>query len=312
MEAFDLKLQTRSEWVKTTAVELGFLDCRIAKAGKLEEEEPFLEQWLKEKKNGSMSYLEENFEKRLDPRKLEDGAKSVIVLSLNYYSDEKQHAGAPKISKYAYGRDYHKVIKKRLKQFLYLLNEQFGEVNGRGFVDSAPVMEKAWARKSGIGWMGKHTNVITKYEGSFYFLAVLIVDIDLASDDPQSDHCGTCTACIDACPTDAIIAPYVLDASKCISYFTIELKDAQLPTQFQGKFNNWMFGCDICQDVCPWNRFSKRHKVEDFNPNPQLLGSDKKDWENLTEEKFEEIFTGSAVKRTKYSGLMRNIKFLSS
>lgn len=195
---------------------------------------------------------------------------------------------------------------------MFLLNHQFGEVNGRGFVDSAPVMEKAWARRSGIGWMGKHTNIITKYEGSFYFLAVLIVDVELAADNPETDHCGTCTACIDACPTDAIVAPYVLDASKCISYFTIELKDAQLPSQFQGKFNNWMFGCDICQDVCPWNRFSKNHAVEDFNPHPELLGSDKKDWEQLTEQRFEALFSGSAVKRTKYSGLMRNIAFLSS
>ena len=311
MEAFDLKLQTRSEWVRTKAIELGFLDCRIAKASKLEEEEKFLENWLKERRNGSMSYLEVNFEKRLDPRKLVDGAKSVIVLSMNYYSDFTQSESAPKISKYAYGRDYHKVIKKRLKQFLFLLNEQFGEVDGRGFVDSAPVMEKAWARRSGLGWMGKHTNIITKHEGSFYFLAVLIVDIELAADYPQTDHCGTCTACIDACPTDAIVAPYVLDASKCISYFTIELKDAQLPSEYKGKFNNWMFGCDICQDVCPWNRFSKQHEEEEFYPHPELLDTDKKAWDNLTEEKFQELFSGSAVKRTKYSGLVRNIKFLN-
>jgi len=309
MEAFDLKLQTRSEWVKTTAVELGFLDCRIAKADKLEDEEPFLDKWLKENKNGSMSYLEENFEKRLDPRRLVDGAKSVIVLSLNYYSDEKQVKGAPKISKYAYGRDYHKVIKKRLKQFLYLLNEQFGEVNGRGFVDSAPVMEKAWARKSGLGWMGKHSNVLSKKAGSFYFIAELIVDLDLDYDTPVTDHCGSCTACIDACPTQAIYEPYKVDGSKCISYYTIELKNA-IPEAARGTLDDWAFGCDVCQDVCPWNRFSKSHSEPLFEPNQQLLEMSKRDWEEITQEVFSDIFQKSAVKRTKYTGLQRNIEFL--
>ena len=311
MEAFDLKLQARSEWVKSTALSMGFLDCRIAKAARLEQEEVFLEKWLRDQKHGGMDYLSNHFDLRVDPRKLVPGAKSVIVLSMNYYPEAFLSDEGPKLSKYAYGRDYHKVIKKRLKEFLVRIEEQFGEVQGRGFVDSAPVMEKAWATRAGIGWMGKHTNVLSKQRGSFYFLAVLITDLELASDEHVADHCGSCTACIDACPTDAIVAPYVLDASKCISYFTIELKDADLPAEFSGKFNDWMFGCDICQDVCPWNRFSRPHQTEEFLPKQALREMDRKDWERLEEEKFDALFEGSAVKRTKYTGLMRNIRFLN-
>lgn len=311
MEAFDLTRQARSEWVKSTASAMGLMDCRIARADRLETEERFLEDWLSKGFHGKMDYLEGHFDLRVDPRKLVPGAKSVIVLTMNYFPEEELELEAPKLSKYAYGRDYHKVIKKRLKSFLAQIREQFGEVQGRGFVDSAPVMEKAWAKKAGVGWMGKHTNILSKQKGSFYFLAVLITDLDLASDGPVTDHCGSCTACIDACPTDAIVEPYVLDASKCISYFTIELKDRELPSEFQGKFNDWMFGCDICQDVCPWNRFSKPHQEDAFHPIEALKGMDLEQWSKIEEDKFNELFEGSAVKRTKYSGLKRNIRFLN-
>lgn len=308
----DLLRQTRSALVKKHAIDLGFTDCRVAKAEELTQDARFLEKWLYENNHGEMSYLENYFDKRIDPRKLVPGGKSVVVLSLNYFPIEKQTQAAPQISKYAYGRDYHKVIRKKLKGFLNVLNESFGDVNGRGFVDSAPVLEKAWARKSGLGWMGKHTNIITKKEGSFYFLAVLIVDVDLHPDEPVKDHCGSCTKCIDACPTNAIVEPYKLDASKCISYYTIELKEQELPDQFKGKFNNWMFGCDICQDVCPWNRFSRPTEEPMFKAENQLLKSEWNDWRHLTEQKFNELFEGSAIKRTKYTGLMRNIEFLTS
>ncbi len=308
----DLLRQTRSALVKKHAIDLGFTDCRVAKAEELTQDARFLEKWLNANNHGEMSYLENHFDKRIDPRKLVPGGKSVVVLSLNYFPIDKQTQAAPQISKYAYGRDYHKVIRKKLKGFLTLLNESFGDVNGRGFVDSAPVLEKAWARKSGLGWMGKHTNIITKKEGSFYFLAVLIIDVDLHPDEPVKDHCGSCTKCIDSCPTNAIIEPYKLDASKCISYFTIELKEQELPDKFKGKFNNWMFGCDICQDVCPWNRFSRPTEEPMFRAENQLLQREWKDWRHLTEQKFNELYEGSAIKRTKYTGLMRNIEFLAS
>jgi epoxyqueuosine reductase len=305
----DLKLHTRSAWIKAKAEALGFMDCGIAKADFLEDEARYLEDWLARQKHGRMDYMSNHFDLRTDPRKLVPGAQSVIVLTMNYFPDQQQHSDAPKLSKYAYGRDYHKVIKKRLKTFLSDLNEQFGSVNGRGFVDSAPVMEKAWAQRAGVGWMGKHTNILSKKVGSFFFLAVLVVDLPLAYDEPTTDHCGSCTACIDACPTNAIEAPYQLDASKCISYFTIELKDA-LPRQMKGRFDGWMFGCDICQDVCPWNRFSKPHAIDDFRPKEGLLDLSEQEWHELTQERFDELFAGSAVKRTKYEGLMRNIRFL--
>jgi epoxyqueuosine reductase len=254
--------------------------------------------------------MENHFDKRLDPTKLVEGSKSVISLLLNYYPSEKQQdKTAPKISKYAYGLDYHYVIKDKLKQLLEFIQQEIGEIHGRAFVDSAPVLDKAWAAKSGLGWMGKHTNLLMQQLGSFYFIAELIVDLELDYDLPTTDHCGSCTACIDACPTEAIVEPYVVDGSKCISYFTIELKE-NIPTEFKRQFDNWMFGCDVCQDVCPWNRFSKPHKEPLFNPHPELLAMTKKDWEEITEETFKKVFKDSAVKRTKFSGLRRNIQFL--
>jgi len=259
-----------------------------------------------------MAYMENHFDKRLDPRLLVDGAKSVISLGLNYYTEAQQSdPEAPKISMYALGEDYHSVIKAKLKILLERLREVIGEVNGRAFVDSAPVLDKAWAQKAGLGWIGKHTNLISKQKGSYFFLAELIVDVELAYDLPmQIDHCGSCTRCIDACPTEAIVAPYVVDGSRCISYLTIELKN-EIPAEFQGKMDNWMFGCDVCQQVCPWNRFSIPHQESAFKPNPDLLGMNKKDWEEITEEVFEKVFPKSAVKRTKFAGLKRNIGFLN-
>lgn len=305
----DLK-EKHSKWIKDQAERLGFLSCGISKADFLEEEAPRLEKWLSENKNGQMQYMENHFDKRLDPRKLVEGSKSVISLLFNYYPEKvQQHDDAPKISKYAYGVDYHFVIKDKLKELLALMQEEIGEVGGRAFVDSAPVLDKAWAAKSGLGWRGKHSNLLSKQVGSFFFIAELIVDLELEYDPPVTDHCGSCTACIDACPTQAITEPYVVDGSKCISYFTIELKE-QIPTEFSGKFDDWIFGCDICQDVCPWNRFSKAHNEPLFNPHPKLLDMTKKDWEEITEDVFKEIFKKSAVKRTKFSGLTRNIEFL--
>ena len=298
-------------YIKAEAKRLGFLSCGISKAGFLEEEAPRLEQWLTKNMQGEMHYMENHFDKRLDPTRLVPGAKSVVSLLLNYYPDQKQETGSYKISKYAYGTDYHFVIKDKLKTLLHNIQENIGDVQGRVFVDSAPVLDKAWAVKSGLGWMGKHSNVLTQKVGSFYFIAELIIDLDLDYDTPVTDHCGTCTACIDACPTAAIVEPYKVDGSKCISYFTIELKEA-IPETMKGQFDDWMFGCDICQDVCPWNRFSQSHNEPLFNPNPKLLDFSKADWEELTEEVFREIFKKSAVKRTKFSGLKRNIDFLDS
>ena len=298
-----------SSAIKAEAKRLGFLSCGISKAEFLEEEAPRLEAWLKAERNGKMGYMENHFDKRLDPRLLVPGGKSVISVLLNYYSDEQQPEGAPKISKYAYGADYHFVIKEKLKELFRFIHQEIGEVNGRVFVDSAPVMDRTWAEKSGLGWIGKNTNLITQKVGSYFFIAEMILDLDLEYDLPTTDHCGTCTACIDACPTEAIVAPYQLDATKCISYLTIELKD-QLPTEFQGKMDNWAFGCDVCQDVCPWNRFSKQHNEPLFNSKPEILNYSKKDWEELTSETFNTIFKNSAISRTKYEGLKRNIDFL--
>lgn len=297
--------------IKQKAHELGFSFCGISKAGFLEEEAPRLERWLAENRHGSMNYMENHFDKRLDPRLLVDGAKSVVSLMLNYYSEEKQQdPDAPKISQYAYGTDYHFVIKDKLKTLLQFIQDEIGEVGGRVFVDSAPVMDKAWAQKSGLGWMGKNANIIHPKAGSFFFIAELILDLELEPDGPIKDYCGTCTACIDACPTEAIVQPYLVDGSKCISYLTIELKDAVLPEAFRSQMDNWMFGCDVCQDVCPWNRFSKPHSTPAFRPNEQLLQLSKADWHDLTEEVFRELFRNSAVKRTKFEGLKRNIRFL--
>lgn len=296
--------------IKTEAKRLGFLSCGISKAEFLETEAPRLEKYLIQNMHGEMQYMENHFDKRLDPTKLVEGSKSVVSLLLNYFpSGVQQDKKAPKISKYAYGTDYHFIIKDKLKSLMNFIQEEIGEVHGRAFVDSAPVLDKAWAAKSGLGWIGKHSNLITQQVGSFYFIAELIIDLDLEYDTPVTDHCGSCTACIDACPTQAIENPYVVNGSKCISYFTIELKD-NIPTEFKGQFDNWMFGCDVCQDVCPWNRFSKSHSEPLFNPHPELLSMSKKDWEEITEEIFQKVFQKSAVKRTKYSGLKRNINFL--
>lgn len=295
--------------IKSEANRLGFLSCGISKAGFLEEEAPRLEKWLNQKMHGEMQYMENHFDKRLDPTLLVPGAKSVVSLLLNYFPETTQREDTYKISKYAYGTDYHFVIKDKLKHLMHFIQEEIGEVHGRVFVDSAPVLDKAWAAKSGLGWIGKHSNLLTKQTGSFYFIAELIIDLDLEYDHPVTDHCGSCTACIDACPTNAIVDPYVVDGSKCISYFTIELKN-EIPKDVKNQFEDWMFGCDICQDVCPWNRFSKPHNEPLFNPTPELLSMSKKDWEEITEEVFQNIFRKSAVKRTKFEGLKRNIQFL--
>ncbi len=300
-----------SQFIKSEAKRLGFLSCGISKAEFLEDEAPRLEQWLNKNRHGEMRYMENHFDKRLDPTKLVEGSKSVVSLLLNYFPSEVQNKASYKLSKYAYGTDYHFVIKDKLRELLNAIQEQIGDVYGRAFVDSAPVLDKAWAAKSGLGWIGKHSNLLTQQVGSFYFVAELIIDLELEYDHATTDHCGTCTACIDACPTEAITEPYVVDGSKCISYFTIELKE-NIPSEFKGKFDDWMFGCDVCQDVCPWNRFSKPHQEPLFNPNPELLSMSKKDWEEVTRETFNKVFKNSAVKRTKFEGLQRNIKFLKN
>ncbi len=298
--------------IKSEAKRLGFDYVGISKADFLEEEAPRLESWLNKNMHGQLSYMQTHFDKRLDPRILVPGAKSVVSLLLNYYPSQKQvDDTAPKISKYAYGNDYHDVIKDKLNQILQFIKDTIGDVDGRVFVDSAPVLDKAWAKKSGLGWIGKNSNLINKQSGSFFFIAELISDLELEADGPIKDYCGTCTKCIDACPTEAIVAPQIVDGSKCISYFTIELKDA-IPADVKGKFDNWMFGCDVCQDVCPWNRFSKPHHEPQFNPANGLLEITKKEWLELTEETFKKVFKDSAVKRTKYNGLTRNIKFVTT
>jgi epoxyqueuosine reductase len=285
------------------------LSCGVSKAGFLEEEAPRLENWLKKNQNGQMSYMENHFDKRLNPTLLVEDAKSVVSLLLNYFPEQKQNEDAYKISKYAYGVDYHYVIKDKLKELLFSIQETIGEVYGRAFVDSAPVLDKAWAAKSGLGWIGKNSNLLTQKVGSFYFIAELIIDLDLDYDYAATDHCGSCTACIDACPTQAIVEPYVVDGSKCISYFTIELKE-NIPQEMKGKFEDWAFGCDICQDVCPWNKFSKPHNEPLFSANPDLLSMTRKDWDEITEETFKAVFKDSPLKRTKFLGLKRSIDFL--
>jgi epoxyqueuosine reductase len=301
--------ETYSNFIKSEAKRLGFLSCGISKAGFLEEEAPRLEKWLNNNHHGQMVYMENHFDKRLDPTLLVDDAKSVVSLLLNYYPEETQTQESFKISKYAYGQDYHFVIKEKLKEFLHSIQENIGDVSGRAFVDSAPVLDRAWAAKSGLGWIGKSGNLLTQKVGSFYFIAELILDLDLEYDHATTDHCGSCTACIDACPTQAIVAPHVVDGSKCISYYTIELKE-NIPYEMKGKFDEWMFGCDTCQDVCPWNRFSKPHSEPLFNPNSELLSFSKKDWIEITEETFRAVFKNSPIKRTKFDGLRRNVKFL--
>lgn len=301
--------RSRSALIKSKAHELGFLACGVSKADFLEAEAPRLEQWLRQGKNGNMAYMEGHFDMRLDPRLIVPGARSVISLAYNYFTEQKQtDPEAPKLSTYAHGRDYHKVVKKRLKPLMDHITDQFGEVSMRCFVDSAPVMEKAWAERAGIGWRGKHTNVIRQGAGSFFFLCEIILDLELEPDAPATDHCGTCRRCIDACPTDAI-TPYGVDGSRCISYLTIELKEA-IPKEFAGRMEGWAFGCDICQQVCPWNRFSTPHSEAAFTAKPELLALSADEWKGMTEVVFDQLFEGGPVKRTKYEGLKRNIRFL--
>jgi epoxyqueuosine reductase len=305
--------QHHTQQIKLLAQQLDFDFCGIAKAVKLDDDARRLESWLNKGFNGSMQYMENNFELRIDPTKLVPGAKSVITLLLNYFPAEKQSTAAPKISKYALGQDYHEVIRSKLKLLLESIKKNIGEINGRGFVDSAPVLERSWAQKSGLGWVGKNGNLINKQAGSFFFIATLITDLDLEYDDAfAKDYCGTCTKCIDHCPTEAILPDKVIDGSKCISYFTIELKDALIPDAMKGKFDNWMFGCDTCQDVCPWNRFSKPNNEINFTPLPEILNFTKNDWEALTEESFKIIFKNSPLKRSEFDGIKRNLKFIQT
>ncbi|MDN3687886.1 tRNA epoxyqueuosine(34) reductase QueG [Cyclobacterium jeungdonense] len=298
-----------SQFIKETAQMLGFDFCGIAKSAFLEEEAPKLESWLDNNYQGKMAYMANHFDKRLDPGKLVDNAQSVISLIYNYYPPKKLPEGKQniKIAKYAYGKDYHFVIKDKLKRFLQILQEEIGEINGRAFVDSAPVMERQWAQKAGLGWTGKNSLLLNQHMGSFFFLAELIIDLPLHYDAPiAKDYCGNCTRCLDACPTDAILQANLVDASKCISYLTIELKE-EIPEEFKGKMENWAFGCDICQDVCPWNRFSRPHQEPEFLPPTEL---ESLDWEEMTKETFDRVFKKSALKRSKWEGLRRNIKFI--
>lgn len=303
--------EKRANIVKEKARQHGFDFCGIAEAEFLEEEAPRLEQWLSQQMHGQMHYMANHFDKRLDPRRLVDGARSVITLLYNYFPEEDlARSDNYKISKYAYGQDYHFVIKAKLRSLVEELQQEIGEIKGRVFVDSAPVLERAWAKRSGVGWVGKNSLLLTKQRGSFFFLAELITDLDLAPDGPVKDYCGTCTRCLDACPTDAIVEPYVVDGSKCISYYTIELRD-EIPVGSRDKFENWIFGCDICQDVCPWNRHARPHHEPAFVPHPDLGSMEKQDWEEMTEEVFRRLFKKSAVKRAKYKGLKRNIRFIA-
>ncbi len=299
-------------FIKKLAAQLGFEFCGIAKAQKLDDDARKLENWLQNDMHGSMSYMEKYFDLRIDPAQLVPGAKSVITLMKNYYPAQRQETHTPKISKYAYGKDYHEVIRTKLNEFLDNIKSNIGDIHGRGFVDSAPVLERTWAQRSGLGWVGKNGNLITKESGSFYFIATLITDLELEYDNPfVKDYCGTCTRCIDECPTDAILPDKVIDGSKCISYFTIELKDMLIPETMKGKFDNWMFGCDVCQDVCPWNRFSKPTNETAFTPIPEILNLSTKEWSELTEESFKQLFSGSPLRRSKYSGIQRNLKFIT-
>jgi epoxyqueuosine reductase len=298
--------------VKQMAVQYGFDYCGIAKAVPLDEDGRRLENWLNKGMNGNMHYMENYFDLRIDPSRLVPGARSVITLLKNYYPSEIREQEL-KISKYAYGKDYHEVLRPRLQSMISALQDKIGQFNGRGFVDSAPVLERAWAQKTGLGWIGKNGNLINKQSGSFYFIATLITDLDLDYDDPMAkDYCGSCTKCIDACPTEAILPGKVINGSKCISYFTIELKDEIIPSEMKGKFDNWMFGCDICQDVCPWNRFSHPHQEQAFTPLPEILNLTTKEWEELSEEMYRKLFKFSPLSRSKHKGIQRNIRFLKS
>jgi epoxyqueuosine reductase len=306
-------IQEHTRFIKETALSLGFSHCGIAKAAPLDEDARRLEKWLHAGMHGSMQYLENHFDLRVDPTKLVPGAKSVITLTQNYYSPKKQPADSPKISTYAYGTDYHFVIKEKLNKLLEAIQQKAGDIVGRGFVDSAPVLERTWAQKSGAGWIGKNGNLISKTDGSFFFIATLIVDLPLEYDDPfAKDYCGSCTKCIDACPTDAILPDKTIAGNKCISYFTIELKDAIIPSGMKGKFDNWMFGCDTCQDVCPWNRFSKQHAEPGFTPNRAIENFGLQEWNNLTKEGFKTLFKNSPLQRSKFEGITRNLQFIEA
>ena len=308
-----MNIVNHTKLIKSFAAQLGFHYCGIAKAVKLDDDARRLEQWLKQGFHGNMHYMENYFDLRIDPQKLVPGAKSVITLLLNYFPSQQQQACTPKISKYAYGKDYHEVIHDKLNNFIYNIKQTIGDINGRGFVDSAPVLERSWAVRSGAGWIGKNGNLITKQQGSCFFIATLITDIELIADDAfAKDYCGTCRKCINSCPTNAIKENKVIDGSRCISYFTIELKDAIIPAEMKNKFENWMFGCDICQDVCPWNRFSKPTNENAFTPIPEILNLSTEEWENMNEEAFRKIFKSSPLKRAKYKGIQRNLKFIQS
>jgi epoxyqueuosine reductase len=298
-----------TQLIKQKAYELGFESCGVSKAEFLEQEAPRLEKWLNLNMHGQMSYMANHFDKRLDPRKLVEGARSVVSLTYNYFPEQTLPADGYQVSKYAYGKDYHYVVKDKLKELFAFIQQEIGEVGGRAFVDSAPVMDKAWASKSGLGWVGKNTNLISRQQGSFFFIAELILDLDLEPDVAMKDYCGSCTRCIDACPTDAIVEPYVVDGSRCISYFTIELKE-QIPAEMKGTFQNWIFGCDVCQDVCPWNRFAKPHSEPAFLPSEELKAMTTRDWEEVTEEVFNRVFSKSPLKRSKWAGLKRNVDFI--
>jgi len=306
-----MDVESRTRIVKDTAKKYGFSFVGIARAGYMEDEARRLEAWLEEGRNGKMRYMETHFDLRTDPTKLVPGARSVVSLMYNYFTEKKQEDPlAPKMSIYAYGEDYHRVLRRKLKQLLADLRTEFGEIEGRCFVDSAPILERDWARRAGVGWTGKNTLTIHPKAGSYFFLSELVLDIELSPDSPMEDHCGTCTRCIDACPTEAIASEgYVVDGSKCISYLTIELRDA-IPLEFQDKMQNWMFGCDICQQVCPWNRFATPHKEPAFEPDESVLNMSVREWRDITEDVFEQLFSRSAVKRTKFTGLKRNIGFL--
>jgi epoxyqueuosine reductase len=298
-------------FIKKWSRELGFDHCGIARAVRLDEDARRLENWLQQGMQGTMHYMENHFDLRIDPTKLVPGARSVITLLLNYFPAREQPAGAPRIARYAYGEDYHDVIRHKLKELLGRIREEIGEVEGRGFVDSAPVLERSWAVRSGLGWVGKNGNLLHRQAGSYFFIATLIVDLDLDYDAPfAGDYCGTCRRCIDACPTEAILENKVVDGSKCISYFTIELKDQLIPATMKDKFEDWIFGCDTCQEVCPWNRFSSTTSEIAFSPLPEILNFTTSDWEALTEDRFKEIFRHSAIKRTRYTGLQRNLRFI--
>lgn len=308
-----LNKDNHTQFIKDTCRLLGFDYCGIAKAVRLDDDARRLEQWLNKGMQGKMQYMENHFDLRIDPCRLVQGAKSVITLLLNYFPSENQDSEAPKISKYARGADYHEVIKSKLNLLMAGIRQSIGNINGRGFVDSAPVLERSWAQRSGLGWIGKNGNLINRHQGSFFFIATLIVDLELNYDDPVAkDYCGSCRRCLDACPTDAILEDRVIDGSKCIAYFTIELKEMLIPEAMKGKFNNWMFGCDTCQDVCPWNRFSKPTREQAFAPIPEILHLSTGDWEALSEEAFKQIFKSSPLKRSKFTGIKRNLRFLNN